>query len=70
MRLYLVNRLKWDEIISARQTKFFWLPYILIKRKKGLQWWLPLYFKGGRSIKSAILEKSPQDNPIREALNS
>ena len=68
--LYRLNRLKWEDVIGARKVQLLGLPYILIKRKKGFSWWLPLYFCGARNIDEAIAVKVPQGNPIREALDA
>lgn len=66
--LYRVNRLKWEDVIGARRVRFLGLPHILIKRRKGISWWLPLYFRGARSIEESIKHKVPQGNPVREAV--
>jgi len=67
--LYRINRLKWNDVRSARRVKFLGVSHILIKRHKGFSWWLPLYFTGYRNITDALLEVVPQDNPLREVIN-
>jgi len=64
--LYRVNRLKWQDIISARKTSFLGLPYILLKRQKGFAWWLPLYYEGNGNIQDAIISFAPNGNPLKE----
>jgi len=66
--LYRVNKLKWQEIISARKTSFLGLPYVLLKRQKGFAWWLPLYFEGNGNIKEAIVNLAPDGNPLKVCL--
>ena len=44
INLYRVNNLVWADIVEAKASKFIGLPYIHIKRNKGMEWWLPLYF--------------------------
>ncbi|MDH5573682.1 MAG: hypothetical protein OEY89_18095 [Gammaproteobacteria bacterium] len=66
--LYRVNRLKWQDIISARKTSFLGLPYILLKRQNGFAWWLPLYFEGKGTIQETIISLAPDGNPLKESL--
>src|SRR5439155_25520590 len=72
MTLYRVNRLKWDEVHSARLIRIPGLPYMIVRRRKGLfrWWWVPLYFKGTRDVRAVILERCPKDNPIRRCVES
>jgi len=67
IKLYRVNKLVWSDITEAKLTSFVGLPYILIKREKGMKWWLPLYFKGNLTVKDALINNAPKDNPIYEA---
>jgi len=67
IKLYRVNKLVWSDITEAKLTSFVGLPYILIKRKKGMKWWLPLYFKGNLTVKDALINNAPKENPIYEA---
>ena len=66
--LYKVNRLKWHEITSAKRTSFLGLPYILLKRKKGFTWWLPLYFVGDANLQATLLNVVPNGNPLKNSL--
>ena len=68
--LYRVNRLSWSNIVTVRRVSVLGLPYLLITRKKGFRWWLPLYFRGDRSIEAALAEKAPIGNPIRSYAGS
>lgn len=63
--LYFVNRLGWSQVTGVRRVSFLGLPYLHITRAKGLNWWLPLYFAGPRSIEAALAEKAPPGNPLR-----
>jgi hypothetical protein len=68
--LYRVNRLSWSNIATVRRVSVLGLPYLLIARKKGFRWWLPLYFHGDRPIEAALAEKAPIGNPIRSFAES
>ena len=68
--LYRVNRLSWSNIATVRRVSVLGLPYLLVTRKKGFRWWLPLYFHGDRPIEAALAEKAPIGNPIRSYAES
>jgi hypothetical protein len=63
-----VFRLRWDEVRSASVRNVLGLQYLLVRRTRGLPWWISLDLTNGRSVKEALLLKSPPANPIREAL--
>jgi hypothetical protein len=63
--LYLVNRLRWQQVTGVRRVSFLGLPYLYITRVRGFNWWLPLYFTGCRPIERALAEKAPPGNPLR-----
>lgn len=69
MRLYRVNKLEWPDITEAKITKFFGLPHVHIKRKKGMPWSIPLYFIGPTTVKQRLIANVPTDNPLFIALN-
>jgi hypothetical protein len=64
IRLYYINMLYWENIESVVEKPFLGLPYLLIRRKKGFSWWLPLYFTGERPVHTAFEEWAPKDNPL------
>jgi hypothetical protein len=68
MRLYRVNHALWEEITSARARRFLVLRYLYLTRRKGMAWWVPLYFVGPEPISAALLRYSPQGHPVRYAL--
>lgn len=68
--LYRVNRLSWSNIVTVRRVSVLGLPYLVITRKKGFRWWLPLYFRGNRPMEAALAEKAPIGNPIRSYAES
>lgn len=68
--LYRVNRLSWSNIVTVRRVSVLGLPHLLITRKTGFRWWLPLYFHGDRPIEAALAEKAPIGNPIRSYAES
>lgn len=64
--LYRINKLAWSDMSSAKRVKFLGLPYIRVGRKKGLPFWLPLYFKGQRPIEEALLDCAPASNVLNQ----
>jgi len=67
--LYKVNTLSWSEIVSAEKKTICGLPYILIGRRKGFKWWLPLYYVGSTDVQDALRKYVPPGNPILEAVD-
>tara|TARA_R110002049_G_C9077209_1_gene555337 strand:+ start:54 stop:455 length:402 start_codon:yes stop_codon:yes gene_type:complete len=63
--LYYINKLEWHNIKSVKSKSVFGLPYLLITRKSGLNWWLPLYLSGSRSMLVALAEWAPENNPLK-----
>jgi hypothetical protein len=49
-----------------------WLPYIVIRKRAGVfrRWSIPLYFRGPRTVRQAIMERCPMDDPIRRCLEA
>ena len=66
--MYRLNRLTWPEIESARVRRVVGLPYLHIRRRHGMSWWLPLYFRGDRDIRLALSERAPEAHPIPVSL--
>lgn len=66
--LYRVNNLIWTDVDEAIKIKVFGLPYICIKRKKGMNWYVPLYFKGQIPLSEMLLKTVPTDNPLYHAI--
>jgi hypothetical protein len=62
-------RVKWEDVTGARKIRVLGLPHVLINRRKGNSWWLPLYFRGAGGIEESIVRKVPEGNPIREAVS-
>jgi len=58
------NKLIWSDITEAKKSKFLGFNTIYIKRKKGIPWHLPLYFVGNNTIRGALLENTPKNNPL------
>jgi hypothetical protein len=68
LRLYRVNRMRWNEARRARLKTLVGLEYVQVERVRGMSWWIPLYFVGSRDLRAALIEHSPAGNPIRECL--
>ena len=64
VRLYRINMLRWIDVAGAEAKNILWLKYIRVKRHKGINYWIPLYFKGQTDIRNALKEHAPTDNPI------
>ena len=66
--LYRINRMTWGDAVCARLRRFAGLPYLYVERRRGLSWWIPLFFVGGRDLRRALAEGAPDGNPIRQCL--
>lgn len=62
--LYRVNNLIWNDITEAKKIKIFGLPYIRITKKQGMDWYLPLYFRGPIAITEKLTKSVPPENPL------
>jgi hypothetical protein len=60
--------MKWNDAISAELESIVGLRYLIIKKNRGMNWWIPLYFRGEPSIEAALIESAPDDNPIKRCL--
>jgi hypothetical protein len=68
MRLYRVNHASWDDVTSARTRRVLFLPYLYLTRRRGMAWWVPLYFVGPEPVAAALLRYSPEGHAVRIAL--
>lgn len=68
IRLSSVFTMKWDEVVSAKKTNLLGLKYLLVTRRKGMNWSIPLYLNGPQPIEVALKEKCPAGNPIHQLL--
>jgi hypothetical protein len=66
--MYRLNRMMWSEVQSARFRRVVGLPYLHVRRQHGMAWWLPLYFRGARDLRCALIERAPEGNPIPRCL--
>ncbi|MCL1063505.1 hypothetical protein MK852_15440 [Shewanella benthica] len=62
--LYRVNKLVWPEITEAESFSIFGLKYIRLKRIKGMNWFLPLYFIGEDKVAGSLVRYVPEGNPL------
>jgi hypothetical protein len=67
--LYGANWLPWVDIVAARRWSLLGLPYLIVSRRRGWSWWIPLYFRAEEDLEYALLEWAPPENPIRSALS-
>jgi len=70
IRLYRVNVMKWDEVVSAKKVNLLGLKYLRVARRKGMKWSIPLYLNGPQPINAALKEKCPAGNPIHQLFAS
>ena len=68
IRLYRINMLRWNDVKSARKKRYLGLRYLLVKRQKGMNYWVPLYFTGDTPIEAALQKNVPPKNPIASCL--
>jgi hypothetical protein len=65
--LYRVNKLIWSDISSTKCVNFLGLPYLRISRKKGIPFWLPLYFEGPKPIDEVLLAYTPAAIDLKQS---
>lgn len=68
LRLYRVNRLGWEEVTGAEARHVLGVPHLLVRRRRGMPWLVPLYFTGPTNLREQILGTVPAEHPIRSAL--
>ena len=68
--LYRVNRVAWDDIVSAAPARVLGLPYIKLGQRSGKAWWLPLFFQGATDMPSALEAFAPDDHPVKASFTS
>jgi hypothetical protein len=66
--LYGRNQLPWQDVLSAKRYSIPIFPYLVVKRRHGLAWWIPLYFRGDRDLSTTLAQSAPPNHPIRTAL--
>lgn len=57
--------LPWSDVSEVRYWKLLGLPYFRVKRRRGLSWWIPLYFVGDCDLGQLIIRAAPPGNPFR-----
>ena len=63
--LYRVNPLRWSQVSAVRAVRLLGLPHLVIARRNGGNWWMPLYLRGMPRLERALAEKAPIGNPLR-----
>lgn len=63
--LYRVNQLRWSQVSGVRAVRWFGMPHLVISRRNGGRWWMPLYLYGLPRLERALAEKAPIGNPLR-----
>jgi hypothetical protein len=68
--LYGRNWLPWPDVLSAKRYSVPVFPYLVVKRRRGIRWWIPLYFEGERDFTVTLVQNAPPNHPIRTALST
>ena len=63
--LFRVNELRWSQVSGVRAVRLLGLPHLVISRRNGGRWWMPLYLRGMPRLQQALAEKAPIGNPLR-----
>ncbi len=63
--LYRVNQLRWSQVSGVQRARLLGLPHLVISRRNGGRWWLPLYLRGMPRLERVLAEKAPIGNPLR-----
>ncbi len=63
--LFRVNELRWSQVSGVRAVRLLGLPHLVISRRNGGRWWMPLYLRGMPRLQRALAEKAPIGNPLR-----
>ena len=63
--LYGVNRLQWPDVIRVLPRSVFELPYLVVSRSRGFDWYIPLYLKNLDRFYTALDSAAPQGNPLQ-----
>lgn len=64
--LYRINHLAWSNIKEVSQSTVFGLPYLKIKKARGVAgWWLPLYLRNISGFYVSVAARAPIGNPLR-----
>lgn len=66
--LHHFNRLSWTDVTGARVRRFLGLPYLQVRRKRGIPYWIPMFLVGRRPLREALVDAAPVGNPVRECL--
>ena len=64
--LYRINRARWQDFTAARRISFLGLPHLMVQRRKGIRWWIPLYLTRAEEFHVAVTANAPVGNPLRE----
>jgi hypothetical protein len=63
-------RIRWDDVVGARERSLLGAPYLQVQRRKGVPISLPLYYVGERPLRDVLRERAPDGNPIRTCLSA
>jgi len=58
---YNWNKLEWSEISSLKRKRFLGLPYLKVQRRKGVGWWVPLYYVGKTDFEKTLISYLPAE---------
>lgn len=63
--LFRRSRLRWAQVMGVQPSSLLGLRHLVIVRRGGGRWWLPLYVLGRPRLLRALAEKAPIGNPLR-----
>lgn len=64
--LFRVNRASWQDFTAVKRISSFGMPYLLVERRKGHRWRIPLYLAKLGGFHRALASHAPPGNPLRE----
>jgi hypothetical protein len=63
--LFRLSRLRWSQVMAVQLSAVLGLRHLVIVRRNGGRWWLPLYVRDRRRLLRALAQKAPIGNPLR-----
>lgn len=64
--LFRRSRLRWAQVMGVQPSSPLGLRHLVIVRRGGGRWWLPLYVRSRPRLLRALAEKAPIGNPLRQ----
>ncbi len=68
--LYRIHRAEWSDFTTANRKDLLGLPYLIVQRREGNRWWIPLYLAKLNEFHLAVATNAPVGNPVREYVDT